>query len=333
MAGRKKLNSGGAYSVLKDNYVLRKKLNEEILLTAEEEGLFQAGIFLTEMPEQMPIFEPAPIEKIWSRAKDGRGDSGARIVLTKDNFGHRGTGLGGIGATNCEAIDIVAGALTCERSLLPNTVTRANFISDAARIYLTERGDVNHYFCLGDPGNATSISSKLKSGIGIKADHSLVIGRERVRILCGLSNAVGQERLANLNRGFKPMIEIGEINGDSQPAVLGTNLCEYLREQDNKIDKIHSKVFELERKLIQYKAALALHFHTGAGIGAITTVPSIGASTESVISIPKFFKTTTEAVRDTLNSVGEQILAVGIQDGPNGTPEKRLLSGTVYIGK
>ena len=107
------------------------------------------GLFLTKRKEKMPVFHPVgSCEKVISRNRSALGlHSGSRIVLTKDNHGHRATGLGGAGATKCEAIDIVAGSLSCAKEIKDDkTQSRANFAEDGARIYLTERGDINSYF-------------------------------------------------------------------------------------------------------------------------------------------------------------------------------------------
>ena len=79
----------------------------------------RVGIFLTEDNEKLPVFAPiGEAEKVISRKKTRKRHSGARIVLTKDNFGSRATGLGGAGGTKCEAIDIVAGSLSSEDRVL-----------------------------------------------------------------------------------------------------------------------------------------------------------------------------------------------------------------------
>ena len=224
---KKTIDSRGAYSVLQDPArLVEEVIQEQIEKELEPLGI-QTGVFLNDDPEKLPAFGPvAPIEKVFSRRDDGSKPRGARIVLTKDNYGSRATGVGGKGGTMCEAIDIVAGALSCEEQVAVDTTeSRANFISDGARIYLTERGDIQNYFCLGDGADAVSISSELKSGIGIKADHTLVIGRERVRIVVGLSNAHGTEKMVNLNSDVNPRIELGRVNDkNAQPAVLGNNL-------------------------------------------------------------------------------------------------------------
>ena len=69
--------------------------------------------------------------------------------------------FGGAGATKCEAIDIVAGSLSSAKTKTGKTQSRANFAEDGARIYLTERGDVNAYFATAkSDGAGVSASSR-----------------------------------------------------------------------------------------------------------------------------------------------------------------------------
>lgn len=250
----------------------------------------RSGLFLTDDDEALPIFDPpGACEKIISRKSTLGRHSGSRIVLTKDNYGSRSTGLGGAGGTKCEAIDIVAGQLSASEEIRTSkTASRANFAEDGARIYLTERGNINHYFATENTDPVTSISDNLKSGIGIKADHTLVIGRERVRILAGLGKFQGGERLVTGAKNVNAKIEIGSITEDEyQPAVRGENLVKYLYKVNGYIDELAAKVDGLERELALYRIALAGHVHIVAGAGPSTPSPS--AAVQGMKGIKKMF--------------------------------------------
>jgi len=332
--GPKKVKLVGAYTALKDD----RRLIEECI-DREINSPFmpqKSGVFLTEDCEDLPVFGPkGAIERVLSRVEEGSKNQGGRIVFTKDNYGSRATGVGGQGGTMCEAIDIVAGALSCEaRIKTSSTETRANFISDGARIYLTERGDIQHYFAVGDGSPATSITSTMKSGIGIKADHTLIIGRERVRILVGFSKAEGVERLVNYNKNITPRIEIAQIGDDSaQPAVLGDNLVKYLRSLNEEIQTLRNRVMDVEFNLVKYKTAMALHTHTGFGLGVVQTIPSVNAATQAAKSIPAFLETNVDSIIKTYQQHMKTFKALGTENGVlQGSKTERLLSSTVYIG-
>ena len=346
---KKVLRSGSAYRIFRDE---RRLYHSKTIDKALESGLIDegSGMFLTKINELLPIFgTPGECERIISRkeidlpGQKEKGKVGSRIVLTRDNYGNRGTGLGGQGATMCEAIDIVAGSLSCEKKLRTNkTKARGNFITDGARIYLTERGNIQHYFALGKASDAVAVSSDLKSGIGIKADHTLIIGREMVRIVAGLSNAHGGERMVNgqdYSSGLQPRIEIAATDDDgAQPAVLGDNLIKHLEYRDEIFETLFDRIQVIETKLIRYKHLLAGHFHSGAGIGYIQTFPDPIPISDAMSSVGKYFDGTTSNVIVGMNMELMKYNWKGLWDEfgrkiGHAPLDQKLLSKTVHIGR
>jgi len=295
----------------------------------------RSGLFLTDDDEELPLFvKAAGCEKVISRKSVLGYDAGARIVLTKDNYGSRSTGLGGAGGTKCEAIDIVAGQLSASKLIrTSDTKSRANFAEDGARIYLTERGNINHYFGTENTDPLTAISDNLKSGIGIKSDHTLVIGRERVRILAGLGKFQGGERLVTGSKQVNAKIEIGSITEDEyQPAVRGANLVKYLYEVNDYVNTLAAKVDKLETDVALYKVALAGHVHIVAGAGPST--PSASAATKGNAGIKNLFDQKLDSLIEELHKAKTTRQYLGTKSGSlKGTPEDNILSNTVFIGK
>jgi len=330
------INDKASYNATYHNS--RFKIEEQIDEWVGEE-LSRVGIFLTKNNESLPAFYPVgACERVFSRKKINGMDAGARIVLTRDNYGHRATGLGGLGATKCEAIDIVAGSLSCARQLKDgSTQSRANFAEDGARLYLTERGNVNAYFATAKSETAgVSASSKKKSGVGLKADHTLIIGRERVRILAGFSKYDGGERLVNGASEIKPIIEIGATSGERHhKAVLGDNLVKYLEKMNEEIAKLNEKILNLQLDLTQYKASMAFHQHNGAGLGGIVTFPDpFFAVPEALTAVPEQINSTADSIIQEYNRKIKEIQAFGMPDlGIEGSSEHKILSSTVYIGE
>ena len=161
------------------------------------------------------------------------------------------------------------------------------------------------------------------------------MGRERVRILVGQSLAEGGDRTAVGQQILNPKIELGLASGkDSEPAVLGTALCGYLAEMKDEMQQLRNDIQAVDQKLIQYKTALALHTHNGAGLGYVQIFPSPEAIQDGLKSIPEFFQTTLKQIRDTWNAISKDWKRMGTRDGVlKGTIEDRILSSTVYIGK
>lgn len=326
-----------AYNAIihENRFFIEEEIDDEIANMSRKTGLF-----LTDNNESLPVFAPVGgCEKIFSRKESESGDkSGARIVLTRDNFGHRATGLGGAGATKCEAIDIVAGSLSCSKELKNGkTQSRANFAEDGARIYLTERGDINAYFATAKSDSAgVSASSKMKSGIGIKSDHTLVIGRERVRILAGVSKYDGGERLVTGNQPTKPIIEIGATSSERHhKAVLGDNLVKYLKEVNDTISDLNQKIASIEIDLLRYKFAMAKHVHPGVGQGVVITFPDFSSAVPAFLdSVPDTLNTITSTIADEYNQIITELKYFGLPNlGIEGSEDHKILSSTVYIGE
>jgi hypothetical protein len=275
---------------------------------------------------------------ILERSSKNGDNSGARIVLTRDNFGHRATGLGGIGGTKCEAIDIVAGSLSAAKQLKDgDTQSRANFAEDGARLYLTERGDISSYFATAtSETNGVFEPSLYKSGAALKADHTLIIGRERVRILAGPSKYDDGERLVNGLEEITPIIEIGGTSSEKhQPAVLGDNLVKYLDKMSDEMAFLLKKIINLELDLTQYKTSMSFHQHPAAGVGAVATFPDpFFAIPEMLDSVPKQINSTSEAIISQYNKQILKLQAIGMPNlGITGTKEDKILSSIVYIGE
>ena len=330
--------SKAAYNSI--SHTNRCEIEEDIDLFDEDRLDECVGIFLTDNKESMPVFAPVgACERIFSRKSSKTGDhSGARIVLTRDNHGHRATGLGGAGGTKCEAIDIVAGSLTCAKEIKRgNTQSRANFAEDGARLYLTERGDINAYFATAKSDSAgVSADSKFKSGAALKSDHTLIIGRERVRILAGVSKYDGGERLATGNQPTKPVIEIGATSSEKHHrAVLGDNLLKYLEEMNEAISDLSKRIVDLEMDLVEYKFSMAVHQHQGAGVGAIVTFPDpVSAGPQFLQSVGPLINKTAETVLKEYNQVIKKFKAFGLPEiGLEGADDKKILSSTVFIGE
>ena len=318
----------------------RKDISE--FLEAQKDRLpARSGLFLTDDDEKLPAFSPAPCEKVFSRKSvivdETTGETakaGARIVLTKDNYGARSTGLGGAGGTKCEAIDIVAGQLSASEEIRTSaTKSRANFAEDGARIYLTERGNINHYFATENSDKLTAVSDNLKSGIGIKADHTLIIGRERVRILAGLAKFKGKERLVTGSDKVTAKIEIGAITEDDyQPAVRGENLVNYLYVMKDFVDTLAGKVDEMEHQMALYRIALAGHVHVVAVAGPST--PSPTAVAEGLKGVRKIFAQKLEGIVEEFHKGKTERQFLGTKDGAmKGVPSDYILSNTVFIGR
>tara|TARA_R100001440_G_scaffold25941_1_gene42169 strand:- start:5139 stop:6167 length:1029 start_codon:yes stop_codon:yes gene_type:complete len=299
-----------------------------------DDGLVMSGQYLTKDVDDIPVFGPlGDCEIVFARKVSKKGHQGSRIVLTRDNYGHRGTGFGGMGATRCEAIDIVAGSLTGEENKKNSTIqARASFINDAARIYLTERGDIQRYFGLPVENRSNcSVSSLNKSGIGIKADHTAIIGREKITIYAGFAvNADGKENLTSFSESPRPRIELstGASKG-TQPAVLGNNLEDAIIVARSEREGLLKKIQEIETSLVKLYIALGAHTHPVVALGGGVALPSPDLIGNVVQKFPEYGKKTVTNTIDLINQQIEALNSNGLTIAKGG---KALTSDSVFIG-
>jgi len=212
-----------------------EKLTEEQKCSAKINGAFG-----NKRIQPMCSRDDVPSETIVGRGKDNN----AFIVIGNDRVDKAHTGYGGKGHTGCDAIDLVTGlgganpveveqvrsdsGETTENKVKVNQ----NFFLDAARIYISQKTDVDKNFGIGEFGNAidqpqTSQNNQNigkyggKSAIAVKADNIRVIGRESIRIVTG-TDKFNSKNGETYGSGVE-LIAMNNVD-TLQPLVLGDNL-------------------------------------------------------------------------------------------------------------
>jgi hypothetical protein len=174
-----------------------------------------AGLDNTQIKENVPKYNKAHCEKMY------KGDNNTWIILGRDRPMGWSSGYGGKGHTRAGAIDIVVGiqgfAPNHKQSVEKNFGSMGNDKpGDAARIYISQRADIDNYFdiCDGSVGN-----SKAMSAIGIKADSVRIMGRRGIKIVTGQS----PQQKTSLGGSIPAQFGIDLIAGnrDSVPATSG----------------------------------------------------------------------------------------------------------------
>ena len=121
-----------------------------------------------------------------------KGQNNAWIVLGRDRPGGtipRMSGvfsLGGVGraATQSGAIDMVVGRHSASPDGIdPELLIGPDMFKDAARIYITQKGDVDKQFELAK--GSEILSGKRRSGAAMKADHIRLHARNHIKIVTG----------------------------------------------------------------------------------------------------------------------------------------------------
>jgi len=211
----------------------------------------------------------------------------AQIVLGVDRPSSRFSGYGGKGHTQASSIDIVVGRMG------PNpkhVYVDPNFTTGAARIYISQKTDVDANFKLAAGMTGESVA---KSAVALKADAIRLVAREGIKLVTGLDkvNSQGGE---NVSVAGIDLIA-GNYDEDMQPIVKGNNLSEALGRMVDHINKLNGIVDHLLTTQMNFNESLTHHYHYSPWYGNPTT-PS-----DSVVG--KGIKTMIDFLQETKRSL------------------------------
>ena len=229
-------------------------------IVAENDPNYRAGYGTGVLNEA--IIEPLP-KRITTDGETVINRGNSWIVLGRDRPASRASGFGGSGATQASAIDLVVGMGALESS--EPEYADPNFKGDAARIYISQRSDIDDAFQIksgvSDIGN-----QKNQSAIGMKADSVRIIGTNGIKLLTRLEN--GDSRGGTAAFTGIELIAGGRVEkGELQYMVKGDNLVNALSELEDRISAIYSIVLNFLKAQIQVNAAVGSHNHMGTGTG------------------------------------------------------------------
>lgn len=253
------------------NEDIKKQLNN-VPSTVQAELLGVAGDTIA---EPVPKFVQSKSENVIT------GQNNSWIVLGRDRPASRLSGYGGIGDTQCASIDLVVGRMAHKPK--SDAWVDPNFKIDAARIYISQKTDIDENFGLasGKVGNSTT-----RSGIGIKADGIRIVAREGIKLITGtdISNSQGGDV------DTKTGIDIIANNDDSdlQPMVKGNNLAEALDQLVAKIEELSGILSAFLDSQMEYNSAVATHTHISPFFGIMGPPSEATISSGVKTSINKF---------------------------------------------
>lgn len=218
---------------------------------------------------------------------DGYDDTS--IVLGRDRTTDDYSGTGGIGQTRAGAIDIVVGRTTNKvykerkKEIENGIFLNPDFENDAARIFISQKTDVDINFSLPDGPHGVA---EIGSAIGMKADNIRLMAREAIRLVSSLSteNSLG---LAIPGSGIELIaIEPGlaledyktsaqdKKNPIMQPIPKGDNLREAFEgvlELLNKLSGLFTEYVTMQTELNHYFASHT-HLETFYGNQGIPSI-------------------------------------------------------------
>ena len=196
-----------------------KFLNE----TPGREGM-SAGIFMDNSTEPLPLFiGPDNFNTCEHIIEHPDRNLNSYIVLGRDRPSSVASGYGGKGDTQAFSMDLVVGRMASYPRSMDEmgepVLCNPDFINDAARIYISQKCDIDNYFNLatGVVGNST-----IRSGIGVKADGIRLVAREGIKLVTGVGKVNSQGKEIRGNYGID--LIAGNNDTDMQPIPKGANL-------------------------------------------------------------------------------------------------------------
>tara|TARA_A100001011_G_C14253701_1_gene819090 strand:+ start:480 stop:1556 length:1077 start_codon:yes stop_codon:yes gene_type:complete len=253
------------------------------------------GIGGSQLPEALPTFIELPCEDVW------KGQNNSYIVLGRDRPGAPTTGYNA--HTQAGAIDIVVGrmgsgvvACAAPKSESGASKTKSKtaknaskdypsigqktvfvhpmFKDDAARIYISQKSDVDENFSLV-PGNIGFVGQKTQkmdwgpaACIAMKADDVRLIARRGIKLV---TMGPGSETTSQSEQPIRSVAGINIIAGNKtddkyfslQPMIKGDNLVECLNEIVAKINSLSGIVGSFLTFQHAFNKEIAAHTHVG----------------------------------------------------------------------
>lgn len=263
-----------------------------------------SGVAGDSLLEKNPIFNKLHNEDVWQK-------NDSYIVLGKDRNDSDISGYGGAGYSYANSIDIVVGRGSCDPAVkqkLENSTETSgvyidpNFKSDAARIYISQKTDIDKYFNLNQIAYGMVGESVEQSGIGIKADSVRIMSREGTKIVtyCDTRDSNGflipERKGVDLISVANKETTEDDSKNNMQPIPKGENLSKALEDIAEQLDKLSGIVINFVQIQNKYNNMIALHTHYSPFYG-ITVPPSLDLQTAN---IEQNLKTLSETVNDTL---------------------------------
>ena len=265
-----------------------------------------AGLDGNNISEGVPFFDKTESEVVYKNLNN------AWIVLGRDRPSTKGSGYGGSSATQCGSIDLVAGRMSSVKGGPKSDIWASpNFTSDAARIYISQRTDIDENFDLVAGGVGIS---KGKSGIALKADAVRIIGREGIKLVTNTDKKNSQGGDINSTYGIDLIAgnDDAELSGPLQsfenddvnflqPLIKGENLTRALDELANQLGDLSTRFDKFCAAQGSYNTSLMAHTHLIPPLPfvAIPSVELVGA--KIVCNIKQFINSSSKAFPQVTN--------------------------------
>lgn len=265
------------------------KVSEDLKSLPDEITKHAKGAACGPLVEPIPRFNRADCEQVI------QGKNNSWIVLGRDRPSSKISGYGGKGHTQTGMIDLVVGR--GGSSPKDNVWIDPDFKNDAARIYISQKTDVDKNFQLPNGSMGPSLA---KSAVALKADAIRVIGREGIKFVVGtdpknsqggtVDTTFGIELLANVDPAFDKVAEV-KTNPEQQkielsfakiePIPKGVTLALALDQIVDQIDRLSGIVGAILKTQMELNAVAGTHIHVSPFFGFPTT-PSAELGSQAI---------------------------------------------------
>jgi len=271
----------GEYSVAPPNAKEMERVEDppsvaQGILDLNSENYTLRGNSCSKMMEEVPQFVKAGCELVIKNKNN------AWIVLGRDRPDDLDSGKGGAGETKAAAIDICVGRMGFDPQ--SGAQVHNNFKADAARIYISQRTDVDRNFAL-PPGSHSMGMVEERSAIAMKADEIRINARGGIKLVTGTYgnlNSSGQrentvegidliagghdnEQFIPIQDPLRPSVE------RLQPLVKGDNMVDCLNEIIGCIEGLHHTLQHMMGVQVKFNSFMMTHTHQGLAAGFIPT--------------------------------------------------------------
>jgi len=284
----------------------KKRLAE---ISHKEKKWLNDGIFNDYMAEAHPKYNKTIPERVI------QGKNNQFIIIGRDRPRGPASGYGGAGHSHAACIDIIAGmGGPLAREEDPETgvmvTTDKDPFLDSARIYISQRADIDKYFKLpeGVVGNEPA-----KSAVAVKADGVRIIARDGIKLVTGTDTYDSRGVRIGIQSGID--LIAGNSDEDLQPLVKGNNLCHALADLSKLVNEVSDNVGFISRTMIAFCSALAAHFHISSPTGGPTAPDFIICAPACASAAGAFGFAAGKALMTSKNTVGWNFTYVDPDDG------------------
>jgi|TARA_R110000824_G_scaffold148168_3_gene317705 hypothetical protein len=239
-------------------------------LTPEElVELKLSGVWGDQPIDQSALYIKADYEEIVGGSSN---ENNAYIVIGRDRHSGRASGYGGQGDTQCGSIDLVVGRNPCREVNFDKYFVNPDFKKDAARIYISQKTNIDDYF-----GLKLRPRSKAVSGIGIKADEVRIMSRQTIKLVTGMDGFNSRNGKLETVGGIHLIAgNTTEGRGSLEPLVKGDKLAEMVAHLLTLIEAANTILHTWTRHQTVINKAIANHTHPSP-LMAKPTFPSLEA--------------------------------------------------------